>query len=90
MSKAQELITHVAINHDDSGRIWSLPAPYRHHHVLRVMAYLGEPIPVRGTQGFLTNSGEFLMRKAAAHLALNSGQASQLHAPPNLFSEDLW
>jgi len=33
-------ITHVAIRFQD--RIWSLPRPYRHHHVLRTISWLVE------------------------------------------------
>ena len=84
------MITHVAIRHPD-GRIFSLPRPYRHHHIIRVMvdALEIEP-PIRGRQGFLDNRGNFLSRKAAADLALKTGQCVKLDSPPRLFSEDLW
>ncbi len=83
-------ITHVAINYRNTGRIFSLPKPYRHHDLIQVIASLGEPTPVNGTQGFLLGSGEFVMRKAAARIAVSSGQCRELQAPPSLFSEDLW
>lgn len=81
-------ITHVAIMLN--GITYSLPAPNRHHHVIRLIRDTGIKKQVRGNQGFLTEDGAFIERKPAAILALETGQVTQLDAPPSLFSEDLW
>jgi hypothetical protein len=73
-----------------NGDIWSLPRPARHHHVIKFMAESGEPTPINGEQGFVLSDGRFVMRKAAAYLALKNGQIKSLKWPPNLYSEDIW
>lgn len=90
MSRYARQIVGVAINYRDTGRIFSLPRPYRHHHVIRMAAMLGEEIPITGTQGFVLDDGTFVMRKAARRLAVGSGQAPEPSHPRLLFSEDLW
>lgn len=87
-------ITHVAVYYD--GRVWSLPAPNRHHHVIRDIAK-ANGVGVKGPdrQGFLTEHGQFLNRRQAYELASANGQ---LRRPPDpskyqgneLYSEDLW
>ncbi len=67
----------------------SLPKPARHHNIIREMVARGIS-PHGRMQGFLTDKGEFVDRKEGAKIALYSGQVKKLHAPPNLFSEDLW
>jgi hypothetical protein len=83
-----ERITHSAARVGD--RIWSLPAPNRHHHVFRVMQ--SEGFTAWGTEdtGFLTDTGRYVDRAEGAALALASGQVEKLYAPPDLYSEDLW
>lgn len=79
-------ITHVAIKY--RGRIYSLPAPNRHHHVIRMIGGIKGP----DTQGFLDNDGVFLDRKKALAVALAAGQVkdpSDIRAG-QLFSEDVW
>jgi len=46
--------------------------------------------PIKGEQGFITDSGEFVDRITAAKIALESGQIKKLNWPPNLYSEDLY
>lgn len=79
-------ITHVAIFH--AGKVHSLPAPNRHHHVIRAIG----GIPGPDIQGFLDNEGNFLTRSEALKVAL---AANQVLDPAGvrageLFSEDLW
>jgi hypothetical protein len=72
------------------GTVYSVPAPGRHHNVIALMA----EARVRAdgpscTQGFLTDTGRFVDRKAAERLARASGQVSSLIGSV-LTSEDLW
>lgn len=83
-----EFIAGVAIRYED-GRVFSLPRPYRHHNLIRMMAYLGEPIPINGDQGFVTNKGRWLRRIPARVLAISSAQVPVDSSGP-LFSEDVW
>jgi len=85
------MITHVAIQHTD-GRVFSLPKPFRHNHVIKMMVEICElPKPISGEQGFLNHKGRFLNRKDAAINARLSGQLHDtLYDPERLFSEDLW
>ncbi len=72
-------------------KVWSLPAPARHHNIIALMHDKDDP-HVHGVsiQGFLTHEGKFLNRKEAAKYVLEVGQLKKLKWPPNLFSEDLW
>lgn len=80
-------ITHVAIKFQD--RVWSLPRPYRHHHVLRSILFLVEEFgeytketfdrdiddPSGGDkQGFLDATGTYLTRKQAMIVAVANKQ----------------
>lgn len=85
-------LTHVACR-DTEGRIWSLPRPFRHHDVLRVMREYGatedEDNPF--SQGFLDESGRYLHRKAAYLSAVANGQIKGGKLIGSvLTSEDLW
>jgi hypothetical protein len=83
-------ITHVAIKFQ--GRIWSLPRPYRHHHVLRSIHFLvtefGEytketidrdkdDVGGGDNQGFLDATGAYLTRKQAMIVAMANGQITK-------------
>lgn len=88
----QVRITHVAIKYD--GKIYSLPEPNRHHHVIRM---IGEQngVGIKGpdVQGFLDEHGRFLGRRVAFAIALQTGQLNRRPGGYNgneLFSEDLW
>jgi len=73
----------------DSGRVYSLPAPKRHHHIIPMLADAGERINAYHKQGFLTSDGEFVDRQEAVEIAERAGQVEKgKHA--RLFSEDLW
>lgn len=92
------MITQAAIMH--KGRVWTLPRPARHHHVIRAIhsvlegyESLNDVIVVsQASQGFLDDKGNFFDRIEAAHHALACKQLKQcdMTAPPRLFSEDLW
>lgn len=85
-------LTHVACK-DREGRVWSMPAPFRHHHVLRVMHDHGTRCAEDNhySQGFLDASGRYLHRKAAFVNAHLNGQIKNGEIIGGvLTSEDLW
>ena len=84
-------VVAVAVR-DEKGEVHTLPAPARHHDVIREMASrdlrtMGPDIE----QGFLLSDGRFCRRKPAKRIAEKAGQllprASKLM---ELFSEDVW
>lgn len=82
-------ISHVAVRF--AGVTYSLPAPNRHHHILRLIyAEHGKTWP--NVQGFLDNRGKFLRRKPSVRVALAASQVLNRAnlRPQRLFSEDLW
>jgi len=88
-----KLITHVAIKFN--GKIYSLPRPNRHHNVIWkiVEETKIKSVDVYGSdQGFLDSTGNYLTRKEALDIALNSGQIRSDRPIYNneLFSENLW
>ncbi len=82
------MIIAVAIRTEQD--TYELPRPNRHHHVIYELAKRGHAIPITGEQGFIDDQRGFVTREEAAQIALNQGQVTKLHAPPSLFSEDLW
>lgn len=46
--------------------------------------------PIKGKQGFIDENGNFLDRKTAAKIAIETKQIEKLNWPPLLYSEDLW
>lgn len=85
-------ITGVAIRFE--GKVYSLPPPNRHHNVIRhIREVTGTGICGSDVQGFITDEGEFLNRRAAMTLAAINGQLKRGpggYQGPELFSEDLW
>ncbi len=82
------MIIAVAIRTEQD--TYELPRPARHHHLIRELAGRGHAIPITGEQGFIDDQYGFVGRITAAQIALAGGQITKLHAPPSLFSEDLW
>lgn len=86
-------ITHVAIRFN--GVIYSLPAPNRHHNVIRhIVETTGvKYVDSRGDdQGFLDEAGNYLARRYALKVARLNGQL-RLDRPiihKELYSENLW
>jgi len=86
-------VTHVAIRFQ--GQVYSLPAPNRHHNVIRhIVEKTGaQYVDARDEdQGFLDESGRYLNRRQALASARYNGQVKD---PAKircrmLFSEDLW
>lgn len=89
---ARQPITHVAIRWH--GKLWSLPAPNRHHDVVRLICSEtgAEHVDAHDDdQGFLDSSGRYLTRRQALASARLNGQIKRETAPQHgLFSEDVW
>ena len=86
-------ITHVALRFN--GQIWSLPRPYRHHHIIGMIVHLNPDIrhvDAHGEdQGFLDETGRYLTRKQAeVSAALNDQIKNGKIIGGVLTSEDLW
>lgn len=84
-----ERIAAVAVKHDDL--IISRPAPARHNDIIHPLNALTNRLCPCEDQGFLTNSGRFVDRREAVHIARCAGQLPKgAKHPPLLYSEDLW
>lgn len=98
------MITHVALKFQ--GKVWSLPCPYRHHHIIEMIAWLDSSVPTARSgdpvtyidahgedQGFLDDSGKYLTRKEALVVATENNQLKEDTMGPELgelYSEDVW
>lgn len=86
-------ITHVAIRFQ--GKVYALPAPNRHHHVI---AHICQEAGVSFVdshgedQGFLDESGRYLTRKQALISAQVNGQMREDRPVwhNELYSENVW
>ena len=89
---------------DSNCRIWTLPKPARHGHVLIHMVQAAVPL-ANHTQGFIDDHGSFYTRYAACLHAMKCRQQFWCYNPGDsarrfkvdaprvaveLFSEDLW
>lgn len=86
-------LTHVAIRFED--QIWSLPRPFRHHHIIRLIINMRPEVEtVDGApedQGFLDSRGQYLNRRQALVNAELHGQLKDGKLIGSvLTSEDLW
>lgn len=92
MTEILNKITHVAIKY--AGKVYFLPSPNRHHHVIRMIAKEnGVGVQGSDTQGFLDSKGTFINRMDAYNLATANGQIKpdpKQHPGKALYSEDLW
>lgn len=91
-----KIITHVAMLYDNI--VWSLPEPYRHHHVLHavhkkkeaegaLVEYQNAPV----VQGFLTSEGMFVDRYDAYQMFTEYGQQEyDIDREGQLYSENCW
>lgn len=88
------MITHVAIRFQ--GKLYSLPAPNRHHDVINLIREQAgvETVDARDDdQGFLANGVVYCRRKPALRIARECGQLKPdcLGAKlGKLYSEDVW
>ena len=78
------MITHVAIL-DRNNKVWALPSPNRHHHVISLMHKEGNAKYLLGqhTQGFVNDKGEFLNRTDAWYEASRCNQLLPPYNPTN-------
>jgi len=85
-------LTHVAIRFQ--GTVYSLPAPNRHHDVIRkIVAETGvDTVDTLGDdQGFLDADGNYLRRgQAMVSAAINGQLKDPAVKRRDLFSEDVW
>lgn len=88
------MITHVAIRFQ--GKIYSLPAPNRHHDVIRMIVEQtgAKTVDAReDDQGFLADGVGYCRRKPALRIARECGQlkpGGMGEKLGKLFSEDVW
>ncbi len=86
-------LTHVALRF--AGKVWSLPRPHRHHHVIRLICWLDPDVDsvdcAAEDQGFLDAGGRYLTREQAEVSAEANGQIKNGKTIGSvLTSEDLW
>lgn len=79
---------------DTLGRTWKLPAPSRHHHVIRLMQGAGVTAG-HCPEGFYGEEGKFITRATAMIIAVASGQFNSRsdansYQGRDLYSEDVW
>lgn len=82
------MIVAAAIKLD--GRVYGLPAPARHHDIIRMLAKRGHDVPINGEQGFIDDQFGFLDRVEAIGAALSDEQKFKREPKTQLYSEDLW
>lgn len=73
------------------GKLYTLPRPNRHHHVIHLIYQeTGEQVDT-DSQGFVTSSGRYVEREEALEIARNAGQLLPCHFhKTQLFSESVW
>jgi hypothetical protein len=89
----QQRITHVALR--IGGTVYALPAPNRHHHVIRWLVDEKGFATVEAhgdDQGFVDSLGNYLTRAQAYRVAQAAGQLRPDRPNWNdeLYSENLW
>ena len=92
VTKDKEIILGVAIRRKLDNRLWCLPAPNRHHNLIRIIYEETGQAVTRALyeQGFYTNKQGFIDRYDALKVAKASGQLKNRSAIQILFSEDMW
>ncbi len=73
------------------GKLYTLPRPNRHHHVIHLIYQeTGEEV-ITDSQGFVTSSGRYVEREEALEIARNAGQLLPRHFhKTQLFSVSVW
>lgn len=77
---------------DDLGKVWSVEAPGRHHHIIKLMRESGYTGHVGGPrQGFVLSDGRFASREECYPIAKGNGQLKGGKMIGSILtSEDLW
>jgi hypothetical protein len=92
----EEFILAAAIKIRVAGtdKIYTMPLPCRHQHIIEFMHAQGveRRLVFTGKQGFITSTGRFLRRSTAWSFAEQSGQIVHRDKMPRgvLYSEHLW
>lgn len=87
----KEMTIAMAAIKEEKGAVFTLPRPYRHHHIIAARSALGLRTPSTCEQGFVTNTGHFVDREGARVVAELAGQllpGARRHG--QLFTEDVW
>lgn len=88
--RAFEKETILGVAHNHRGLVFVAFKPYRHYHLLHVIAQHG----IRNTsvrdQGFFTSHGRFVGRTEALRIACAAKQLLREVNHVHLFSEDVW
>jgi len=75
----------------EDGEVHSVDRPGRHHDVITKMILDGYSRPIRGEQGFLLNTDQFVRRVPAKNIAREAGQLlPRAKTLRELYSEDVW
>ena len=78
---------------DETGTVWSVPRPGRHHDVIAYMrkeGYRGS-VNKQGQQGFVLTNRQFVPRRDAMAYAIAAGQVEEGETiSSQLSTEDLW
>lgn len=86
--------TVVAAAIENSGVVFTMPQPARHHHLIRAMAQIGVPTPINAFSkgGFVLSDGRYTTRRQAKRFAYNAGQITRerFQSQQVFCSEDLW
>jgi len=84
------MIVGVALRHKTNGRLWTLPKPYRHHHLFK-LTHADGVNHWEVEQGFIDSDGVYKNRIDAKIIAIENNQLIEGHSLlPQLFSECLW
>lgn len=84
-----EIIVGVALEYQ--GALHSLPRPARHHDIIQILYQVHKEMIVPDTEGFMTSTGRYVLRKEALSIAKNANQLLPSHEhPTELFSESVW
>jgi hypothetical protein len=89
-----ETIEVVAILRTLDSKLFSLPRPARHNHIIDHIIDTNPAVKRVGygyKQGFITSTGRFVDRAEGYVLARLAGQIVKKHGAANvLYSEDMW
>lgn len=88
-------ILAAAIRNKETGVVWSLPVPARHHDLIRVCTDWGAGAQSEFEQGFITDQYRYVDRIEARKIAEQAGQVITRangtdYKGSFLFSEDVW
>jgi hypothetical protein len=73
------------------GRLYTLPRPNRHHHIIHKVYQETSEQVITDSQGFVTSKGRYVLREEALEIARNAGQLLPCHFhKTQLFSESVW